>query len=166
MGKRKGAKYAAVQRLDALMASGEKRSAAKAEASARGESLFGYTDQRIHAFETRNNYQKIVMRFIDWCRDQHGIRDPALIDAQADDLASLYFIERIEEGYSAWTLQTERSALRMFFQNRDLATSVAFPERRRENIVRSRNRAVRDAHFQPMNWQPLIDFCLAVGIAP
>ena len=28
---------------------------------------------RIHAFETRNTYQKIVMRFIDWCRDQHGI---------------------------------------------------------------------------------------------
>lgn len=69
MGKRPGAKYAAVQRLDALMASGEKRGVAKAEARARGESLFGWTDNRIHAFETRHNYQKIVMRFIDWCRD-------------------------------------------------------------------------------------------------
>jgi site-specific recombinase XerC len=164
MGKRKGAKYAAVQRLDALMASGVKRGVAKAEASARGESLFGFTDQRIHAFETRHNYQKIVMRFIDWCRDQHGVRDPAQIDEESDELASLYFIERIEAGYSAWTLQTERSALRMFFQNRELAKSVVFPRRKRENIVRSRYKAVRDAHFQPMNWQPLINFCLACGL--
>jgi integrase len=164
MGKRPGAKYAAVQRLNTLMADGEKRGAAKAEASARGESLFGYTDQRIHAFETRNNYQKIVMRFIDWCRDQQGIRDPAQIDEEADELASLYFTERIAAGYSAWTLQTERSALRMYYQNRDLAKGVAFPRRKRENIVRSRRPAVRDAHFQPMNWQPLINFCLACGL--
>jgi hypothetical protein len=57
-----------VQRLNALMADGQKRSEAKAEARARGESLFAFTDQRIHAFESRNNYQKIVMRFLDWCR--------------------------------------------------------------------------------------------------
>lgn len=164
MGKRPGAKYVAIQRLDALMAEGEKRGVAKAEAGARGESLFGFTDQRIHAFETRHNYQKIVMRFIDWCRDQRGIHDPAQIDEQADELASLYFTERIAAGYSAWTLQTERSALRMYYQNRDLAKSVAFPRRKRENIVRSRRPAVRDEHFQPMNWQPLINFCLACGL--
>jgi integrase len=164
MGKRPGAKYVAVQRLNTLMADGEKRSQAKAEAAMRGESLFGFTDQRIHAFETRANYQKIVMRFLNWCREVHGVRDPAQIDADADELASLYFTGRIAAGYSAWTLQTERSALRMYYQNRDLAKSVTFPRRKRENIVRSRRQAVRDAHFQPMHWQPLINFCLACGL--
>lgn len=36
--------------------------------------------------------------------------------------------------------------------------------RERENIVRSRHPTVRDAHFQPDNWRPLINFCLACGL--
>jgi integrase len=157
-------KYAAVQRLNALMADGQKRSEAKAAARERGESLFAFTDQRIHAFESRNNYQKIVMRFLDWCRTQHDLRDPAQIDAQADELACLYFTERIAQGYSAWTLTTERSALRMYFQNRQLAQSVAFPKRKRENIKRSRGPAKRDQHINLDNWQHVIKFCLACGL--
>lgn len=127
MGKRPGLKYAALQRLDALMADGQKRSEAKAHARERGEPLFGYTDGKIHAFETRNNYQKIMMRFVDWCRHEHGINTLERLDDCANELASLYLSERIEKGYSAWTLQTERSALRTFFGNRDLAADVALP---------------------------------------
>ena len=164
MGKRPGAKYVAVQRLNALMAPGKKRSVAKAEAQQRGESLFAFTDQRVHAFETRTNYQKIVMRFINWCRYEQNTRDLARIDECADELASLYLSERIEAGYSAWTLQTERSALRMFFQKRDLAQEVELPRRRRENITRSRYPAERDSHFQPEHWQQVINFCLACGL--
>lgn len=164
MGKRPGAKYAAVQRLDALMADGQKRSEAKDEARARGESLFAFTDGKIHAFETRENYQKIIMRFIDWCRVTQAVRDPAQIDARADELASRYLAERVAAKYSAWTLQTERSALRLYFQNRDLAASVELPKRRRQNIKRSRGPAKRDTHFQPANWQPFIKFCLACGL--
>lgn len=164
MGKRPGAKYAAVQRLNGLMADGQKRSEAKAEARARGEPLFAFTDGKIHAFESRTNYQAIVMRFIDWCRDEHDMRDLERIDAHADELASLYLSERVALGYSAWTLQTERSALRLFFQNRDLAESVALPKRRREDIKRSRRPAVSDTHFQPDHWRPFIQFCLACGL--
>ncbi len=121
MGKRPGLKYAAVQRLNGLMANGQKRSEAKAKARERGEPLFAFTDGKIHAFETRNNYQKIVMRFIDWCRDEHHVRDSDSLDEHANELASLYLSEHIAKGYSAWTLQTERSALRTYFENRSLA---------------------------------------------
>ncbi|HEY4387395.1 MAG TPA: site-specific integrase [Ktedonobacteraceae bacterium] len=164
MGKRPGLKYVAVQRLDSLMAPGKKRSEAKAEARLRGESLFAFTDGKIHAFESRTNYQKIVMRFLDWCRDERDLHDLTQIDGQADELASLYLSERILKGYSAWTLQTERSALRMFFQKRDLAAEVTLPKRRSENIVRSRRLAKRDVNLQPDHWQPLIRFCLACGL--
>src|SRR6266581_1522241 len=109
MGKRPGLKYVAIQQFDHLMADGQKRSEAKAQARARGEPLFAFTDGKIHAFETRNTYQKIIMRFLDWCRDEHGIRDSNYLNTQADELASLYLSERIVQGYSAWTLQTERS---------------------------------------------------------
>jgi integrase len=164
MGKRPGLKYAAVQQLDSLMANGQKRSEAKAKAKERGEPLFAFTDGKIHAFETRNNYQKIIMRFIDWCRDEHNIGNPDRLYERADELASLYLSERMVRGYSAWTLQTERSALRTFFENRNLAAEVTLPRRKRENIIRSRLPAKRDQHFQPDNWSLLVNFVLACGL--
>src|SRR6266516_574328 len=164
MGKRPGLKYAAVQRLNGMMADGKKRSEAKAEARLRGESLFAFTDGRIHAFETRHGYQKIIMRFLDWCRDHQNVHDHQQKDARANELASLYLAERIAQGYSAWTLQTERSALRMYFQDRNLAADITLPRRKRENIVRSRLPARRDKHFQPNNWPLLVNFVLACGL--
>ncbi|GHO51446.1 site-specific integrase [Ktedonospora formicarum] len=146
------------------MAPGTKRSEAKAAARARGESLFAFTDQRIHSFETRNNYQHIVMRFLNWTRDQHQLRDLAKIDIQADELVSLYLLERIGQKKSAWTLTTERSAFRMFFQDRSLTDSVDLPKRRRENIKRSRLPAKRDQRINLANWQHIITFCLACGL--
>jgi integrase len=164
MGKRPGAKYAVIKRLDALMADGEKRSEAKAAAGLRGESLFAFTDNRIHAFESRSTYQKANMRFVVWCGEQHNLRDLDRITERADELASLYLTERIEQGKSAWTLQTERSALRMLFQNRQLTESVELPKRKRENITRSRLPTVRDKHINLANWQHIIQFCLACGL--
>jgi len=164
MGKRPGFKYTAVQRLNGLMANGRKRSEAKAGARLRGESLFAFTDGRIHAFETRHGYQKIIMRFLNWCREHQNVRDHQQIDVRANEFASLYLTERIVQGYSAWTLQTERSALRMYFQDRSLAADITLPRRKRENIVRSRLPARRDTHFQPNNWPLLVNFVRACGL--
>ncbi len=165
MGKRPGAKYAAIQRLDSLMADHEKRAVAKAEAVARGESAFGYSDGRIHSFESRRGYQKIVMRFIEWCRQQHNVRDLARIDEQSDELACLYLLEYLQQPkYSAWTLTTYRSALRMFFQDRDLTDSITLPPRRQQDIKRSRRPAKRDRQINLDNWRHVINFCLASGL--
>ena len=146
------------------MAIGKKRSAAKDEARARGESLFAFTTGQIHSYETRKNYQKIIMRFINWVRDRHNIRDLARIDEQADELASLYLLERITLRLSAWTLATERSALRLFFQGRTLTDCIDLPKRRREEIKRSRQPAVRDRHINLDNWRHVTTFCLACGL--
>jgi len=150
--------------LDSLMAIGVKRSEAKAEAAARGESLFAFSDGLIHSYEARENYQKVVMRFLNWCRDHYELRDLDAIDEQADELASLFLAERIALNYSAWTLQTERSALRTFFQDRHLTDMVELPQRKRENIKRSRRPAKRDQHINLENWQHVIQFCLACGL--
>lgn len=160
---RGGAKYIAVKRLDSLMATGEKRADAKAAARARGESLFAFTDGRMHSFETRHNYQKAVMRFLNWCRSQ-DVRNHAQIDEQADEFVSRFLSERIAKGYSAWTLQTERSAMRLYFQNRELAASVPLPPRKRENIQRSRRPTAYDRRINLANWQHVIQFCLATGL--
>ncbi len=168
MGIRPGAKYLAVQRLNGLMSKpgdvNHRRADAKAAAQAREESLISWTDGRIRAFETRRGYQKIIMRFLTWCRDTCEIHDLEIIDTYADQLASRYLTERIAAGYSAWTLKTERSALRLFFQNRMLTTTVELPKRQRKNITRSRLPAKRDTQINLDNWQPVIQFCLACGL--
>lgn len=164
-GKRPGAKYAAIKRLDSLMAIGVKRSDAKAEAAARGESTFAFSDGLIHSYDTREIYQKVVMWFLNWCRDTENIRDLDKIDAQADELASLYLVDRMgQPDISAWTLHTERSALRIFFQDRELTDCIELPVRRREDIKRSRHETVRDKHINLDNWQHVIQFCLACGL--
>jgi integrase len=164
MGKRASLKYVAIQRLNSLMAIGEKRSEAKAAARARGEDLFAFTDGKIRSFQTRTNYQKIIMQFINWCRNEHGVRDNTEFEARSDELASLYLRERLAAGKSAWTLKTERSALRMYFGNRRLTESVKLPRRKREHIKRSRGPAVRDTHINLDNWQHVVQFCLACGL--
>ncbi|MGH2510256.1 MAG: integrase, partial [Ktedonobacteraceae bacterium] len=65
---------------------------------------------------------------------------------------------------SAYTLQVERSALRLFFADRALASDIALPRRTRVTITRSRGPAAHDRHFQPANWQPLINFEKACGL--
>lgn len=164
MGKHTGILYAALERLDALMAPGEKRSEAKAAARRAGETSWAFTDGKIHSYQTRTNYQKQVMRFIQWCRAEYHMTRLEQLDARADALASQYLFEHIQQGYSAWTLQTERSALRLFFSDRQLAASVHLPPRKREHITRSRGPAVRDRHIQLDHWQPLIRFLEACGL--
>ncbi len=157
MGNRKGIIDEALERLDSHMAIGEKRSKAKAAALVAGELTGGFSTGKIHSYQTRTNYQKIVMSFIQWARREYGINRLNQLDERADELVSDYLSRRIVEGYSAWTLQTERSALRLFFSNRQMAADVPLPKRKRENITRSRLPAQRDQHFQPENWRPLID---------
>jgi integrase len=156
--------YEALERLDALMAIGEKRRAAKAQAAARGEATFPFSDGRIHSFQTRKTYQDAIMRFLRWCRASFGLNRLADIDVCAEELACAYLEERIARRYSPWTLSTERSALRLFFQERTLAESVELPQRRSAHITRSRLPAQRDAHLQPAHWQSLIAFCQACGL--
>src|SRR4051812_18055994 len=122
--------YEALQRLDALMAIGEKRREAKAQAAARGEPTFPFSDGRIHSYHTRETYQDVVMRFLKWCRAHFGLNRLADIDVCADELVCAYLEERIAQKYSPWTLATERSALRLFFGQRELAAEILFPARK------------------------------------
>lgn len=151
MGKRPGAKYMAVHRLDSLMAIGDKRSEAKAAAQRRGESLKAWTDGKMRSFETRRSYQKIDMRFMSWCQHTCDLHDPEVIDLFANRLVTQFLRQRLEEGKSAWTLQTERSALRQFFGDRLIADELELPKRRRKDIKRSRLPAKRDTQINLNN---------------
>jgi integrase len=165
LGKRRSIIRQVLDRFDNLMATGESRHAAKVAARTAGEGAWSLSNGRIHAFRTRKGYQAIVLRLVNWCRGQ-GLRFRSLdeLDAHAEELVARYLLEGLASGKSAWTLKTERSALRTFFGRRDLAKEVELPPRRRADIRRSRLPAIRDAAFDPAHWQDLLTFLEATGL--
>ena len=158
---------AAIERLDSLMAIGVSRHEAKrAIRQTNTSAQWSVATGRIHSHQSRQTYQQHVLAFVGWARAQHGLTRLEELDAVADNLASVWLQERLEQGKSPYTLSTERSALRLFFSDRDLATCVELPKRNRDKITRSRGGARRSGsgQFQPANWTNLLDFERAVGL--
>ena len=99
-----------------------------------GATFSSFSTGSIHSYRTRQAYQQHVLHFINWARMATGINRLANLDARADELAADYLQERVVLGKSAYTVQAERAALRLFFQRRDLAQEVDLPRRVREQI--------------------------------
>src|SRR5213078_4509523 len=79
-------------------------------------------------------------------------------------LVTQYLTAHVAAERSAYTVQSERAALRLFFGNWSLAAAVGIPTRTRSSITRSRGPAGHDRHFQPANWQAHIRFAQACGL--
>jgi integrase len=166
MGKRRSLVRQVLDRFDTLMATGESRHAAKLVARAAGERGWSVSDGRLHSYRTRKGYQAIVLRLVNWCATSQGLQFHSLdeLDAHAEEFVARYLLEGLAAGKSAWTLKTERSALRLFFGQRDLAASVPLPPRRRVDITRSRQPAARDEAFDAAHWRELLTFLDATGL--
>lgn len=154
----------AIDRFDGLMAINESRGKAKEAAQQAGEYQWAFTTGRIHSFKTRSVYQEHTLKFVTWVRTTYQIKDLAHLDVRADELVTTWLQQRLAEQKSPYTLQVERAALRMFFSNRTLATTVTLPRRTRENITRSRGSKIGDTHIQLANFRPLITFLQATGL--
>ncbi len=165
MGHQKSIIRQAIERLDSFRGIGEsRRDAKRAMREASGERLWTISTGKIHSHTTRRVYQQQVLAFINWAREVHGVSRLECLDARADELATAYLQLHMDEGKSAYTLQTERSALRLFFQAKTLAQTLALPRRSRTTITRSRGVAAHDRHLQAANWQPLIRLLSATGL--
>lgn len=164
MGSRKGLFVAIRDRFDSLMAIGESRYEAKKEMRASGGKQWTVSTGKIHSWGTRHDYQQHVMRFARWAKEHHEVRRLDHLDQRAGELATAYLDERLGAGRSAYTVQAERAALRLFFDRRDLAASVKIPKRAMNQIRRSRGTASHDRHFNPANWSEHIAFAQATGL--
>jgi integrase len=165
MGSRKSIIREAIERLDSLMAIGQSRFQAKqAQRAASAEAEWTVSTGKIHSHTTRKVYQQHVLAFINWARTTHGITRLAWLDERADELVTQYLTAHVAARKSAYTLQTERAALRLFFGNWSLAAAVSIPRRTRTTITRSRGPVGHDRHFQPVNWQAHIRFAQACGL--
>ena len=160
MGSRKSIIREAIERLDSLMAIGESRFQAKRVTSP--DAGWTVSTGKMHSHTTRKVYQQHVLTFINWARAQHGITRLAWLDERADELVTHYLAAHVVAGRSAYTVQGERAALRLFFGNWSLAAAVGIPTRTRSSITRSRGPAGHDRHFQPAH----IRFALGLRAAP
>ena len=142
---------------------GDKKHAAKAAARASGNSTWAFCDEKIRADGSLKTYFPVWARFAKWAREHHHANKWGALAARADELATAYLSGRLVEEYAPNTLNTEREALRLLFENRQLAESVILPERTGDTITKSRGPAKRDAGFQPNNWKTMIGFVRAVG---
>jgi integrase len=165
MGSHKSIIREAIERLDRLMAIGESRFQAKqAQRAASPDGGWTVSTGKIHSHTTRKVYQQHVLAFINWARSQQGITCLVWLDERADELVTQYLMEHVAAGRSAYTMQSERAALRLFFGNWSLAAAVGIPRRTRTTITRSRGPASHDRHFQPAHWQTHIRFAQACGL--
>ncbi len=165
MGSRKSIIREAIERLDSLMAIGTSRFQAKQARRAISADV-GWTVStgKMHSHTTRKVYQQHVLAFINWARTQQGIMRLVWLDERADELVTEYLTAHVAAGRSAYTLQTERAALRLFFGNWSLGATVRIPTRTRSTITRSRGPVGHDRHFQPAHWQAHIRFAQACGL--
>jgi integrase len=154
----------AIERLDDRMAIGESRREAKQAQRVSGEHIWTFSTGKMHSYKTRTTYQEHILRFVNWSRSTYAIKNLEQLDARANELVSLYLQQELATNKSPYTLQVERSALRLFFADRTLAGEVKLPRRTRATIRRSRGPVAHDRHFQPANWQPLIKFEQACGL--
>ena len=153
-----------IERFDTKMAIGESRRDAKRAIREEQGTTWSISTGRIHSFKTRSTYQEQSIRFVKWVRETYHVTSLAQLDPRADELATAYLQQQLAEGKSPYTLQTERAALRLFFGNRSLASTVAIPRRARANITRSRGPKQHDRHFNPANWPDLVNFARAAGL--
>src|SRR6266571_2142582 len=147
-----------------MMAIGESRRDMKQEIRQRDGSRWTVSTGKIHSYGTRDAYQRHVTHFAKWAREHHGTKQLSQLDTHAPELASQYLRERLSTARSPYTLQAERSALRLFFGQPRLADDVSLPRRAREGITRSRGSAVRDHHFQPNNWPGQVEYARSFGL--
>lgn len=169
MSKRPSLIQEALRRFDTLKAFGTSRHALKNEQRdhlrAEGKLIaWSHSTGKIHSLGTADTYKRQVLDYCSWARDTLGIHHLADLDARSADLASAWLQLQLDQHKSPYTVQMQRSALRMFHGDRLLGADLAIPKRRREAIKRSRGEEAGDRRINPEHWRDLIAFLRATGL--
>ena len=113
---------------------------------------------KIYSSKTMDNYMAVCVRFAKWARDNHGCRTLE----EAEQYVGEYLQERIDAGYSAWTIRMEVSALNKLYQRND-NFGVILPIRRRKDITQHRNQSWKGNYDEGAHPE-ICGFCRACGV--
>lgn len=148
----KGLHSQAHEKLTSMLAFGDSRAEDKRTGADR---------QKIYSFATYRTYRRAIMRFVKYVEQYH----PNCTSLKkARKYANEWLESRVEAGMSAWTVSMEASAISKLYNiPADSSERFHSPQRRREDIKRSRGDAKRDKHFSVRNNDELIKFVCATG---
>ncbi len=116
----------------------------------------GDIKDKIYSYETRDDYKKSCIRFVKYCKAEHGCRTLK----QCKKYVNEYLKSRFH--LSSSTVALDKSAIVKLYQCSP-DDFIKTPPRRRADIKRSRLPAERDKHFSEKNNADYINFCKSVG---
>lgn len=114
---------------------------------------------KIYSIRTYETYAKHNNYFLEYCEREHGCRTLEQCRKFADE----WLQKRIDQGLSPYTIATEKAALcKLYGEPAD--NFIETPERKREDITRSRERVSRDRGFSLEKNSEIIRFCRGTGL--
>lgn len=126
---------------------------------ARSDEHTSYPDG-IFSWSTYDSYKKCCCAFADWVHKTYSCNRLDKAKAYVPE----YLQSRVDSGLSPWTIKLERAALSKLYHCQAADWGVDVPERRRQNISRSRNDCVRDKHFSTAKNADLVEFLQGTGL--
>lgn len=114
----------------------------------------------IHSETTYNSYMKHCMSFAEWCSKKGYMH----VQEDIKEVVYVYIEEGLEKGWSASTASSYLNAIAKGLDLKSTDIPIDLPERRRQDIKRSRLEAERDKHFNPENHKELVTFQKAFGL--
>ena len=144
--------------LDAKLAIGKSKYLAK---------LNGTYMNYIFSWDTYRSYLKHACYFVKWCKQQEV--DPVLGHKprtleECRTFAEKWIQYNIDRDLSAYTVKLQLSSLAKLYGCKTTDFNIETPSRIRDNITRSRGKAVRDIHFSVEENKYLITFCKCTGL--
>lgn len=116
---------------------------------------------KIYSFSTYKTYWKHTKYFIRWVQVKYP---ECKTLKKAEKYVPEWLQTRVDQGLSAWTVQTEAAALNKIYGIKvDDPKRFQPPQRRKEDIVRSRGTKTRDVHFSEKKNEELVNFCKGCG---
>lgn len=143
----------AYDRLVGMQAFGESKKASVQD---------GTNEDKIFSYNTYQTYWKHTKYFVKWVQQTHP--DCTTLK-KAEKYVPEWLQARADQKLSAWTLHTEAAALNKLYGIKpDDEKRYQLPQRKREDIKRSRVTAERDRHFSVTNNAEFIAFCKGTGL--
>lgn len=122
----------------------------------------GTDKEKIFSHNTYKTYWKHTKYFIKYVQEQHP---EVTTIKKAKRYVNEWLQVRVDQGLSAWTIQTEAKALgKLYGISPDDPDYFQPPKRNRQDITRSRVDRARDKHFSVSNNDELIKFCKGTGL--
>lgn len=143
----------AYEKLNSMQAFGQSKKDAMKDGTAR---------DKIFSYNTYKTYWKHTKYFISYMKENH----PQVTTlSKSEKYVNEFLQSRVDQGLSAWTIQTEAKALgKLFGIEPGSKNYFDCPKRERYEIKRSRDTAKRDRHFSKANNAELVNFCKGTGL--